>query len=45
MKWNVGTKISSGYIIALIILIIIGIVSYQSIKELSKKCFLGRFYT
>jgi len=43
MKWNVSTKISLGYILALIILLIIGIVSYQSIKELNSNASLVNF--
>jgi len=34
MKLNIGTKISSGYAVALIILLLIGVISYQSITEL-----------
>ena len=34
MRWSVGTKIGMGYGLALIILIIIGVVSYQSTTKL-----------
>ena len=34
MKWSIGTKIGSGYALALIVLIIIGVTGYQSINRL-----------
>jgi methyl-accepting chemotaxis protein len=33
MKWNVGTKISSGFAIMLAIFLIVGVVSYRSVTE------------
>lgn len=35
MKWNVGLKIGLGYILAMILLVIIGSVSYQTTNELA----------
>ena len=34
MKWSVGTRIGAGYALALVVLVIIGVVSYQSTSRL-----------
>ena len=33
MKWNVGTKISVGFGIALAIFVIVGVVAYRSVTQ------------
>ena len=44
MKWSVGTKIGAGYALALVILVILGAVSYQSTTRLIEAAQL-RFHT
>ena len=36
LKWNVGTKIAAGYVLALCFVLIIGIISFQSTEKLSE---------
>ena len=36
MKWSVGTKIGSGFALALVIMVIIGAVAHQSIGTLTE---------
>src|SRR5262245_21893050 len=33
MKWNVGTKISAGFGLALVIFVIVGIVSWRNVQK------------